>query len=71
MGQGWVDHKQELQMMGLRHQMAKDEFTWRMEEIHAKADIAEMKSVRKPHQSYGVQLLEPPSQPCKAQRPNR
>jgi hypothetical protein len=58
MFKGWMDHKQELQMVELRHKMAKDEFTWRIEEIHTKADIAEMKAIRKPHQSYGVQLLD-------------
>jgi hypothetical protein len=55
---GWMDHKQELESMKLRHEMAKDEFGWRIEEIHTKADIEEMKAIRKPHASYGVQMLD-------------
>lgn len=58
MFKGWLDHKQELEMMQLRHNQAKDEFTWRIEEIHTKADIEEMKAVRQPHKAYGVQMLD-------------
>ena len=58
MFKGWMDHRQELQTMELRHKMAKDEFGWRIEEIHTKAAIEEMKAVRKPHKSYGVQMLD-------------
>lgn len=58
MFKGWMDHKQELQMMEVRQKMAKDEHTWRIEEVHVKADIEEMKAVRKPHKSYGVQMLD-------------
>jgi len=52
------DHKQELEMLELRHRMAKDEFGWRIEEVNVKADIAEMRAIRKPHASYGIQLLD-------------
>ena len=58
MFKGWMDHKQELQMMEVRQKMAKDEHTWRIEEVHVRADIEEMKAVRKPHKSYGVQMLD-------------
>jgi hypothetical protein len=57
-GKQYLDHKQEMDMLRLRHENAKDEFTWRIEEIHTQADIAEMKAVRQPHKSYGVQLLD-------------
>lgn len=58
MGKQWMDHRQELELVRMRHEQAKDEATWRMAEIEAQADIAEMKELRKPHKSYGVQLLD-------------
>lgn len=58
LGKQWLDHRQELQMLELRHAQAKEESTWRIEEAHVQADIALDKAVRQPHKSYGVQLLD-------------
>lgn len=52
------DHRHEMAMMALRHKQAGEESDWRLEEIHTHADIAEMKEIRKPHKSYGIQLLD-------------
>jgi len=52
------DHRHEMQMLELRGKQAEKEFTWRIAEIDARADIEEMKAVRKPHKSFGVQLLD-------------
>lgn len=52
------DHKHEVEMLRLRHEMAKDEHTWRMAQVEAEADIAEMQTLRIPQQSFGVQILD-------------
>ncbi len=57
MGKGWVDHKQELQMMKLRLDHAAQEHDWRMDLIHEQAALQSQIAARKPHQSYGVQIL--------------
>lgn len=54
----WIDHRQEVEILRLRGEQARDEATWRMEEIRTRADIAELQAIRRPHQSFGVQLLD-------------
>ena len=58
----WFERKQEyaqeLALMELRLRQGALEHTWRMEEISANADIAEMQTLRTPQQSFGVQLLD-------------
>ncbi len=56
--QARIDYKQELEMMKLRMSYAAQEHTWRMEEVSAQADIAEMQTLRQPQQSFGVDLLD-------------
>ena len=51
-------NKREMDMLKLRQEMAKDEHTWKLAEIDTRADIEDMKAARRPHKSYGVQLLE-------------
>ena len=57
MVKGRIDHKQEMQMMKLRFENASAEHEWRMKEVEIQADMADLKSARKPQESYGVQLL--------------
>ncbi len=52
------DNAHELAMMELRMKQAAAEHTWKMAEIEATADIAEMKTLRTPQQSFGVSLLD-------------
>lgn len=52
------DNAHELEVMKLRMSQAASEHTWRMEEIEANADIAEMQTLRQPQQSFGVQVLD-------------
>lgn len=52
------DNAHELQMFDLRMKAASAEHTWKMAEIDANADIAEMKTLRQPQQSFGVSLLD-------------
>lgn len=58
----YFNHKQEnaheLAIMELRLKHAAAEHTWRMEEIEARADIAEAQTIRQPQQSFGVQVLD-------------
>ena len=58
----WFERKQEYAqeraLMELRLQQGALEHTWRMEEVSANADIAEMQTLRTPQQSFGVQLLD-------------
>ena len=49
------DFKHEIAMMRMRH-------NWRIEEINVQADIAEMKAIRRPHKSFGIQLLDKASE---------
>lgn len=58
MGKSWLDHRQEMQMMELRMKHAATEHEWRMEEIEVQAVAKDRSEARKPHQSYGVQLLD-------------
>lgn len=52
------DNAHELQMMEMRLKHAGQEHLWRMEEINATADIAEMKALHRPQESMGVRLLD-------------
>lgn len=54
----WLDNRQEIELLRLRMQQGALEHLWRMEEIVAKADIEEMKTLRAPQQSFGVQLID-------------
>lgn len=58
----WFERKQEyaheLALMDLRLKQGAMEHLWKMEEINANADIAEMKTLRQQQQSFGVQLLD-------------
>lgn len=58
----WIERKQEyaheLSLMELRLKQGAAEHLWKMEEINANADIAEMQTLRQPQQSFGVQLLD-------------
>lgn len=54
----WQDYRQERELMALRLKYAENEHLWRMEEIDAKADIAEARVLHKPMQSFGVQILD-------------
>lgn len=53
-----ADREHEARMFELRMRYAEKEHSWKMEEIEARADIAEMQSLRSPQQSFGVQLLD-------------
>lgn len=58
----WFERKQEFQhelaLMELRMKQGAQEHLWRMEQVNATADIAEMQTLRIPQQSFGVQLLD-------------
>lgn len=58
----WFERKQEyaheLALMELRMKQGAQEHLWRMEQISATADIAEMQTLRTPQTSFGVQLLD-------------
>lgn len=53
-----LDYKQELKMLELRMQYAKQEHSMRLEEIGARADIAEATLLHAPQKSWGVKLLD-------------
>lgn len=55
---GAQDNKHELLMMEMRLKYAASEHMWRMEEVNAKADIEESKTLYQPQRSFGVQLLD-------------
>lgn len=52
------DNRQELRLLEMRLKYAAAEHEWRMEELEAKADIAEARLLHAPLPSYGVQLLD-------------
>ena len=52
------DNAHELAVLELQMKMADKAHGYRMEEINAQADIAEMQTLRQPQQSFGVQLLD-------------
>ena len=52
------DNAHELAMMEMRLKAGAQEHLWRMEEINANADIAEMKALHQPTPSLGVKLLD-------------
>jgi hypothetical protein len=52
------DYAQELLMLEMRLKYATQEHQWKMEEVSAQADIAEMQTLRAPQQSFGVDLLD-------------
>lgn len=52
------DNAHEKEMLGLRLQYAEKEHLWRLEEINARADIAETQAIHQPQKSFGVQLLD-------------
>lgn len=53
-----ADQRHELLMLELQARIAERQHAWRMEEVAAKADIAEMQALRAPQASFGVQLLD-------------
>lgn len=53
-----IDYAQEREMLALRMKYAEHEHLWRIGEIEAKADIAEMQTLRSPQTSFGVQMLD-------------
>lgn len=57
MFQSKQDHAQEIELMKLRMESANSERTWRLEEINAKADIAEAVAVHKQEESYADKLI--------------
>lgn len=57
MFQAKQDHTQEIELMKLRMETASSEHMWRLEEINAKADIAEAVTVHKPEESYADKLI--------------
>lgn len=52
------DYAQELKMMEVRNQQAEKEYTWRMAEVEAKADIEESKALRVDTQTFGHDILD-------------
>lgn len=55
---GYMDHKFEMEMMQLRMEQSRAEAQYRMEEIEIQGQVQEMLAARKPHESYGIQLLD-------------
>lgn len=53
-----ADREHELALMKMRMEQGAAEHTWKLEEINAQADIAEMQTLRTPQVSFGVQLLD-------------
>lgn len=51
------DHAQEIELMKLRMESAASEHLWRLEEVNAKADIADSVAVHKPEESYADKLI--------------
>ncbi|MEE8386485.1 MAG: hypothetical protein V3S01_11270 [Dehalococcoidia bacterium] len=58
MGKATLDHKFEKEMMIIRLNHAANEHEWRMQEVELQAQTAEFLSARRPHESYGVKLLQ-------------
>ncbi|PKR54393.1 hypothetical protein COO20_09695 [Thalassospira marina] len=58
LGKGWIDHKQEMEMVRLQAELADREHAYRMDETLATAQVAENRMARQPHQSFGVQILD-------------
>ena len=54
----YMDNKQEIALFKLRMEMASQEHLYKMEEINARADIEEMKTLRMPQASFGVQVID-------------
>lgn len=52
------DRAHELALFEMRLKAGAQDHLWRMEEINAKADIAETAATHRPMQSFGVQLLD-------------
>lgn len=52
------DNAHELAMFQMRLEASAKEHMYKMEEINAKADIAEAVELHKPQQSFGVQMLD-------------
>lgn len=57
-GKQWLDHKQEVDMMKLRHEQSKEEFSWRLDEAEIKFQQADISAARRPHKSYGIKMLD-------------
>lgn len=53
-----ADNAHELAVLELQAKAANAQHMYRMEEVNAQADIAEMQTLRQPQQSFGVQLLD-------------
>lgn len=58
MGKQQLDHAHEMAMLKLRGDQARDEALWRLNEVEVQADIQNLRDARKPHKSYGIQLLD-------------
>lgn len=52
------DNAHELAVLALQAKAAEASHLYKMEELNANADIAEMQSLRQPVQSFGVQILD-------------
>lgn len=52
------DNQHELAVLEMQTKIAAAEHLYKMEEINATADIAEMQTLRQPQQSFGVQILD-------------
>jgi len=57
MGKGWLDHKQEMEAIRLQGELAEKAAVWRAEEVATQSAASDRISARKPHESYGVKLL--------------
>ena len=58
---GWIDHRQELQMLRLRLEHGKTMHEWRMEEVSLQLQAADVVSARRAagakRQSFGISLM--------------
>jgi hypothetical protein len=52
------DHRHEMEMLRLRGEQANQEHLWRMEEVEIEAAARDRSEARKPHESYGIKLLD-------------
>lgn len=52
------DNAHELSILKLQAEAAAQQHMYRMDEINATADISEMKTLRAPQQSFGIQILD-------------
>lgn len=57
-GRAALDHKFEMDMMKLRISANRDAALHRLEEVEIRAQVQENIAARKPHQSFGIQMLD-------------